>query len=239
VVRVIYPFLAFTIIYLLNFCTQIFFGSNASVSNTILVAFSLVLGRKESEGSKSRCFKNGGLEVQDLVVSDGKQQFNWSLVEVNARSSQMPKSTYFAFTNIDLENTLKYASLQTIRRIDPGAKLISVYKRQVKMIDIDSHNNLTICLTGIIQLSLTDPKAPPFLVSSFLVIWDLNTNHLRYHIIGVRQSTTPYLNNIDSYQNNTGQNCHFFDVIESHDAVFNANSVSTLQSNFGDIALYL
>jgi hypothetical protein len=107
------------------------------------------------------------------------------------------------------------------------------------MLEIDNDHTLYIHLIGISQVCMSNAKAPPFFVSSFLVLWDLTTNQVRYQIIGTKQSPTPYLQRLNNCLQGVVHNYQFFDSLYCYDSVFNGDSIPVMSSFYGDIALYL
>ncbi|KAI6182495.1 hypothetical protein M3Y97_00386200 [Aphelenchoides bicaudatus] len=192
---------------------------------------------KENNCYQKLDFSNGGLDVKDLFVSDGRLKSSWSLSEINPKKAKhSPNSLYFTHTHIDLERIFKYATEQLlIKRISPTAKLVYLCKCQATVIEITDDNMMQVYLSGVAQVFI--PKLPPFFASSFLVSWDLETNNIRYQIIGYKSNSTPYIANLNECTTNL-EKVVFSDILTYHE-FFNGESVNTITSHHGDLALYL
>lgn len=94
---------------------------------------------------------------------------------------------------------------------------------------------MQVYLSGISQVLI--PRALPFVVAAFLISWNLNTNQIRYQVIGVKQNPNPYVKNLNDCIKGL-EKFHFFDNYTSFE-VLGGDSVESMISHFGDISLYL
>lgn len=90
-------------------------------------------------------------------------------------------------------------------------------------------------LSGMVQV--LSGRLNQFVASSFLVCWDLNTNALHYRVIGAKQRSSPsWRRSLDGYPQGRVE---FYDIMTSHESVFNGESITSMRSYYGDIELFL
>jgi hypothetical protein len=93
---------------------------------------------------------------------------------------------------------------------------------------------MEIYLTGVAQVSI--PKMRPFVVAAFLVSLNLETNQMRYQIIGIKSNPNPYAKNLNDCVKGL-EKVNFFDCLTSYEFL-GGDSINSMISFFGDIALF-
>jgi hypothetical protein len=180
----------------------------------------------------------GGLDVTEFSVSDSRQRFDWSAVELGPTSKQ-PYVMYFTHTHIDLERIYRYAAERIVKRMkDPPQKLIAIHGQQASILEVSTDGVMHVFLSGVLEISKSKPKQPPFVALALLSTWDLSTNEIRYQLVGMKQNKSQRFENLDACIRGL-EVVNLFDQLECHESVLNAESVTSMDSHFGDISLHL